>query len=401
MHRFLGRIRYIHIRDILHIFLFLLALPASRVLRLFHKDLWIFCEDLNEARDNAYWLFKYVREKHPEIDSVYAINPKCPDAAKVNVLGKTIPYGGFTHWVYYLASSKKISSQKGGKPNPSVCYFLEISGLMKNTRVFLQHGVIKDDAKWLYYDVCRFSLFVCAAKRELEFVENNFGYKGKNIVKLLGLCRFDNLINAPSVLKPKQILVMPTWRDWLARKVASSKKYDDMTDFTKTEYFTVWNSFLHNSSLHELLLKYGYTLVFFPHRQMQSFISSFETSCPNIVIPDYEKTDTQLLLMESAFLITDYSSIFMDFAYMEKPQIYYQFDYEKFRKRHYQEGYFSYEKDGFGEICHTESELIAMLSAYFESNLSLKEMYRERINSFFTIRDNKNCERNFQAIYEL
>ncbi len=401
MHKILGRIKYAHPHDMLHIFLFLLAVPCAFVFRVFHKDVWLFCEDWNEARDNAYWLFKYVREKHPEIEAVYAIHPKCAEASKVRGLGKTIPYGGFIHWVYYLASSKKISSQKGGKPNPSVCYFLEISGLMKNTRVFLQHGITVNDAKWLYYDVCRFSLFVCAAKRELEFVENTFGYKNKNIAKLLGFCRFDNLANFPKLLKPRQILVMPTWRDWLVRVDSTSRKYDDMSDFTTTEYFRAWNAFLHSDTLQEMLCQQGYTLVFYPHRNMQRFISHFSTDCPNIVIPDYETNDVQRLLMESAFLITDYSSIFMDFAYMQKPLMYYQFDCKKFRERHYQEGYFSYEKDGFGEVCQTEKELLENLALYCKENLALKDIYRKRIDSFFTLRDDKNCERNFEAIREL
>ena len=30
--------------------------------------------------------------------------------------------------------------------------------------------------------------------------------------------------------------------------------------------------------------------------------------------------------------------------------IFYQFDKESFRQQHYEEGYFDYERDGFGEI---------------------------------------------------
>lgn len=398
---FLDRFKYAKLRDIPHLFLFVIALPIAFFLRCFHRDIWLLGEDVNEARDNAYWLFKYLREKHPEIEAYYVINKKCPDAKKVSKIGKVIPYGGMIHWIYYLASSRKISSQKGCKPNAAICYVLENSGLMRNKRIFLQHGITKDDAKWLYYDVCKFALFVTAVKREQIFVEQKFGYSGRNIVKCLGFCRFDNLHNAKYMLNNKQILVMPTWRDWISRPVSDSKDYDDMSSFTTTEFFKVWNSFLHNKRLYQLLNQYGLTLVFFPHRKMQDFIAHFKIDCANIVIPDFYSADIQHLLMESVFLITDYSSVFMDFAYMKKALIYYQFDYVKYRSRHYQEGYFSYKDDGFGEICSSETDLLRLLNDYCKTNFELKDYYRKRIDDFFTLNDNNNCERNFLAIKNL
>jgi len=32
-----------------------------------YKDAWLFCERGIDAKDNAYWMFKYVKENHPEI----------------------------------------------------------------------------------------------------------------------------------------------------------------------------------------------------------------------------------------------------------------------------------------------------------------------------------------------
>ena len=401
MTRFLNRFKYLKPLDVVHIFLFLFALPFGAIFRLFHKDLWLICDDGNDARDNGYWLFKYIRENYSEIDCVYALKKDSPDNERVKLLGKVIPYGTFFHWIYYLAASKNISSQKAGKPNAAVCYFLEISGLLKNKRVFLQHGITKDNIKAFYYDVCKFSLFVTAVSRESEYIENVYGYKDKNIVKMLGFCRFDNLHNYKSLYKPKQILLMPTWRDWIVRPVSSSSKYDDISDFTKTEYFTTYQRLLSNQYLHSLLEKYALTLVFYPHKNMQQFLQYFNIDCPYIELADWHKYDVQQLLMESAFLITDYSSVAFDFAYMEKPVLYYQFDVEKIRERHYQEGYFSYQNDGFGEVCMTERELVSEISVYCSTELSLKDKYKKRIKNFFTLHDDKNCERNFEAIKEL
>lgn len=43
----------------------------------------------------------------------------------------------------------------------------------------------------------------------------------------------------------------------------------------------------------------------------------FKTESKHVKIADWEHYDVQQLLKESAFLITDYSSIFNDFAYMK------------------------------------------------------------------------------------
>lgn len=56
-----------------------------------------------------------------------------------------------------------------------------------------------------------------------------------------------------------------------------------------------------------------------------------------------EGGDVQALLKSAAFLVTDYSSIAFDFAYMYKPMVYFQFDQERFREGQYPSGYFRYE----------------------------------------------------------
>lgn len=92
-------------------------------------------------------------------------------------------------------------------------------------------------------------------------------------------------------------------------------------------------------------------------------------------------------------LITDYSSVFFDVGYMEKPVIYYQFDQEEFWKIHYQKGYFSYEAHGFGSVVETEEALMAALRACAESGFKMEKQYMERLEAFFPVRDERNCER--------
>ena len=103
-------------------------------------------------------------------------------------------------------------------------------------------------------------------------------------------------------------------------------------------------------------------------------------------------------MKESAFLITDYSSIFMDFGYMQKPMIYYQFDEEKFRRGQYPEGYFSYRNNGFGPVCQTQEELLEQIENAIKNNLQNPEEYKKREEEFFLLRDQNNCARIYEEI---
>jgi hypothetical protein len=396
--RFWNKLTEVSLDDFWHVILFLLALLPSFIYKRKRKHLWLVCENKEEARDNGYWLFRYIREKEPDVDVVYAISPDSPDYVKVAGLGNTVAYGTWRHWIYYLAAEINISSQKGGKPNAAVCYLLEVYGIRKNLRVFLQHGIIKDDVPFLHYENSKISLFVTSTQREYEYVRQKFNYPA-GCVRLLGLCRFDNLHKA--VTNEQQILVMPTWRSWISPPSNGKAEYRGIEEIRYSEYFKGWNRFLQDPCLHQFLEKEDKHLIFYQHREMRKFEGLFKSIFPRIKIAEDRSYDVQELLMESAYLITDYSSVAMDFAYMGKSLCYYQFDYEKFREKQYLEGYFNYEEDGFGPVCYTKEDLLSNLLMYEGSSFPEKEIYQKRRKAFFTLRDQENCKRNFAAIQEL
>lgn len=117
---------FIKFKDILHLFIAAFILPYALIAKIFIRDFWLICEDRNEARDNGYWLFKWIRENKPKQKISYAIDKKSPDYDKVKKLGKIISYGTLSHWFWYIVADKNISSQKGGKPNAAVCYLFEV-----------------------------------------------------------------------------------------------------------------------------------------------------------------------------------------------------------------------------------------------------------------------------------
>ena len=355
------------------------------------QRLWLVCERGNDARDNGYWFYHFLRTEHPEINARYIITPDSPDKDRIDALGGALNKGSLGHYLaYYCADYLAGTHVQPCAPDLMVHYHLASKGIRPRGRqIFLQHGVIKDEMEWLHRKNLYLDLFVCGAKPEYEYIRDTFGFAPET-VKYTGLARFDNLIRANQT--EKMILVMPTWR---------GSHYPSGDAFPSTAFYQAFQSLLNSPRLEQLLEQYDYQLVFYPHIEMQQYNHLFHTVSSRITIADKNTHDVQQLLMRCALLITDYSSVFFDVAYLEKPEFYYQFDEEEFRKYHYQKGYFDFRRDGFGPVCTDEASLLEGLEHSLASGLSLDPDYRARIQSFFPLRDTRNCERIFNAIQKL
>ena len=130
-------------------------------------------------------------------------------------------------------------------------------------------------------------------------------------------------------------------------------------------------------------------------------MDKFRSPSERIILASWRDYDVQTLLMRCSLLVTDYSSVFFDVGYMGKPVIYYQFDLEDFRKYHYQKGYFSYEKHGFGPVVTTEEGLVDALRESAGNHFQMQAEYAERLKAFYSVRDEQNCERTYSIVSKL
>lgn len=308
-----------------------------------------------------------MREKHPQKRIYYVIDCASADYSKVQKLGNVIQYGSFRHFLFYALSAVRISSSAWGGDVPKADYRKKLRKLIpeKKKNVFLQHGIIKDYLPSLMYPNFTPDVFVCGAYPEYEYIRDNFKHDA-SVVKYLGLARFDNL---HEYKEKNQILIMPTFRKWL--------QGIDRKEFVESEYYQRWDALLHNVELQHLLEITDMRIVFYPHYEIQKFVDCFTSYSSRVEIADFNHYDVQQLLMESKVLITDFSSVFFDFGYMEKPVIYYQFDRERYIKEHYDftKGYFSYDHDGFGDVTKNEDDLTSAIEKCIHNNFRLAEKY--------------------------
>lgn len=394
MNKIKNKLKYLEFTDIFSPFIFLFIFPISLIYKGYNKikkrELWLICEDGKTARDNGYHFYKYVRSNYPNDFCFYVIDKNASDYDKVAGLGNIIQFKSFKHWLYYLSAKYNISNHKHGNPCRSFFYFVHVVLKLYNNRVFLQHGVIKDDLPFVYYKNARFCLFITSAKKEYEYIKNNFGYPD-GIIKNFGLARFDNLHDIK--INKKQILFMPTWRNWLN----TSCDVND-NEFIRTEFYKNWNLLLNDDKLIEYIEKNDIKIYFYPHQHMQKYLDFFKSKSNNIIIADNSIIDIQQLLKDSALLITDYSSVFMDFAYMNKPVIYYQFDREEFRKKQMLKGYFDYDEDGFGKVVFDSQTAINKIIELCNNEYIDEKIYEKRRVDFFEIRDKNNSKRTYEYL---
>ncbi len=365
---------------------FLLPLNMKK----YYDNAWIISERGDDARDNGFFFFRYVRNKYPQKKIFYIIKKNSPDYPKVAELGNVVYHGGFRHYMFTVSKCLKISSHIFGY-TPNYNFFIRFNpkyNLLNGKKVCLDHGVIKDLIEGFKYKNTKLDLMIAASLPEYNYlISDEYGYTPINC-SYTGLARFDELFEKDT---ENIVLLMPTWRLYY---------YDISSDkeFLETEYYKTYDKVINDEFIHEVLLYYSYRLIFYPHYEMQRFIQCFHSKWENVTIASFNDYDVHELLMKSKLLITDYSSVFFDFAYMFKPIICYQFDHEEYRKHHYTKGYFSHVRDGFGEVVYDISDLKSKLVNALSSNCKMEPEYVNRVKKFFVKRDANNCQRIYEAI---
>ncbi len=263
--------------------------------------------------------------------------------------------------------------------------------------IFLQHGVTKDDqTAWLNRYNMNFKGIVTAARREYEsFLSLPYYYNPENIW-LTGFPRFDRLYQDDQ----GKITIMPTWRKNLVSEMNFvSEMRGGKAGFKDTSYYRFYKNLLTDERLLEAAEKNNYQLCFLLHPAMRAYEDAFDGLKGVTII---KHAEYRRIYAESSLVVTDYSSAVFDFAYLRKPVVYCQFDKNSFYDNHlYRQGYFDYEKDGFGEVETTLEGIVNRIIEYINEDCKLKEKYLKRINSFFNVLDTNNCERVLKKILEI
>lgn len=368
------------------------------------KELWLISDRVNRADDNGEHFFKYMVENHQDKKVYFVLTTDSLDYERMSKIGNVIdPNTNKYKLMFHRADYVVSSHAEDYIYNPLGKNGKFLSDQYKFKYIFLQHGIIKDDlSSWLNVNTKKMDMFVTSAKDEYDSLLKCNYYFGSDVVKLTGLPRFDGLMQKSKKYDVQnKIMLSFTWRREFTSGInqkTGERAYNDK--FKESDYFKFINSLLNDERLLKVLDKYNYKLRFIPHPNVLVQLKDFTFN--DYVEVEKGEIDYQKEFCQNKLLVTDFSSVFFDFAYLRKPVLYYQKDREEFYKGQiYDKGYFDYDKNGFGKVLMEYDALVNEIINVIKNDCVLDAVYEKRIEQFFQFNDEKNCERVYNEIKKL
>ncbi len=322
-----------------------------------YADAWVLMDRLHDAADSAEILFRYLRDHHPEINAWFVLEKggKEWDRFLAAGHGDRLVAHDSLQWRLLMAHATHLLSSHAEAPIVAPQPILEFTNPGWRFH-FLQHGVIKDDlSAWLNRK--KLDTFVVSTHQEMASIagdHTSYVFTTREVA-LTGLPRFDRLHAVGLRFPPERrdlLLVAPTWRNGLMPPmIAGSQRRELDLSLLETDFIRNWLAFLRDDKLAAACDDQGVKLAFLPHPNLQPLLSSMDL--PRHVLPlSYEGEDPQELFARARVLVTDFSSVAFNAAYLERPVVYYQFDAESVLEGEHvgRRGYFDYTRHGFGPV---------------------------------------------------
>lgn len=380
------------------------ALASSARCRRKFDSAWVFMDRAEQAGDNAEHLFKYVRSHHPECNAWFVVKKGSADWDRLTSegIGNLIAYGSRQWKALCLNAELLVSSHIDAdviKP-----FTLGNGRQPEWEYVFLQHGVIKDDmAAWLNSKRPRLVVTTTEPEHRSIVGDGSSYVLSTKDTAMTGLPRYDRLARLDGdagLARESTITIMPTWRKDLVTAINSlSEPGERLELFRRSDWWQQWLALINSSDLRTAAQKHGLRVRFMPHPGVEQYIEAGDLP-DHVELVRHSTHDFQTTLVETAMLITDFSSVSFDAAYIDRPVMYFQFDADSIYGGGHiaKPGYFSFEDDGFGPVAATVEEAAEAVESLVSGDDPRLKEYARRRTATFTLPKSGNCERTYKAI---
>lgn len=360
------------------------------------KNIWMTFDKLYKGGDCGEYFYKYlVKHADESIRPVYVLRADSPDWKRLQSEGyRPSSYRSRAQRLSYLYARMVFGTHSGVN---SFCGFNNweikfVQDRLRAVNTCIQHGLsvqnLEADSNRAVNNNKR---YYCASRCEIENLSKPEYDYPKEALRLTGIPRYDGLESDDR----RQILITPTWRSYIAMPSVMGTARPYNPEFKNTEYYRIFEALLSDEQLAGAAKKNGYRIVYLLHpvisAQKEDFV--LPDGCEAIELRSALETDYETMLTQSSLMVTDYSGVQFDFAYMRKPVVYY---HPPTLPPHYTGGGFDYASQGFGEICTQKEELVTLLCNYMEQGCALKPVYRERQDAFFAYDDRESCRRIYE-----
>lgn len=352
------------------------------------RNIWITFDRIYKTGDCGEYLYRYSLNNANK-NIYYVISTKAAQYNKIKEETKNVLiHGSLKCKLYTLHAKNLFITDSISVYNCGFNQYLAhtCNNLFNFKNNCIQHGLTMQDIPHrqnrLFDNIQRY--FV-ASKYEVEnLLKEEYGYN-KEQIRLTGIPRFDGLKDCAE----NTILISPTWRTNVASTISNNKIRIHNSNFKNTTYYQVYNSLITNKKLYSLIKKYNYKLLFLIHPTLIQNIDDYDKNEFVDIVSSFD-INYEEVLRKSKVMITDYSGIQYDFAYMRKPILYYHND---MLPPSYGNGMMDYDKIGFGEVIHEEDKLIEAIEKLLKENCNNNSKYLKRIDNFFEYNDYNNSKR--------
>lgn len=365
-----------------------------------NKRIWYMYDKMYKGGDSCEYIYRYCKDKKDGITRYYVIDKDTPDYRKMRADGlKPIKNKSLFAKMAFLNADIILITNANTFPfnGFTMDYSRFIRGFCNFQTMCLQHGLSVQKCAMAQQRVVDNTVrYFVASKYEIGNLEHHaYNYKGFDIIKPTGIARYDGLVSNDK----KQILISPTWRMYNAMPVTSSegeqRSYNP--EYKHTVYFKIYNNLINNEKLIETAKKTGYKIKYLLHPILSAQACDYTPNSEVEVIPSVGDLSYEKILTESSLMVTDYSGVQFDFAYMKKPLVYF---HPSQLPAHYEDGCFFYDTMGFGEICTESDQLVDLLCEYMQNGCKMKDEYIARVDDFYIYNDHNNCKRIYDEICE-
>lgn len=351
------------------------------------QKVWLIGENMAMvAQDNGFTFFEYCLNNGKKEKVFYVSKPNNKDIERLAPYEKNVlRYDSFKHMYYFNLAEYLIVSHGNRDVMPTI-----MNQQINNNKkpiIYLQHGIIAMKKVFFNKDSYNGMIkkFIVTSEREKDILVKQMNFNPWQVC-ITGLARFDNLENVTK--EQKTILLMPTWREWIL---------DNEEQFIQSEFYIRYKGLIDNVELKGLLKKYNVRLKVYLHIEMQKkYGHLFNLYDKYIEIINLGEKTVQDLLKESDLMITDYSSVALDFNYLRKPVIFYHFDLEEYM--YYRGSFIDLNTELPGDVCVNEKELIDIVKRYISNDFKYDEKYNATSELFYDYHDKNNCERIYNEI---
>ncbi len=360
---------------------------------------WLFMDRADKGGDNAEFLFRY-SVRQPDGQKKYFVvnkNTKTYRDMKREHL-PVVSQSSLKHRLLFLHADKFITSQM------DIIHMNDMRGievffrdLISFDYVHVQHGICWQNLDHLLNaNLENLKLMTsCSYAEYNNMSQKRYGYVNGQLRKG-GMARFDGFAQRDQ--EKEQIVICPTWRKELVGRLALDGKREYSTKYKESLFFRVYNDLLSDHKFVDEIEACGYKLLFLLHPNMQTQREDYSID-QRVVFPDRNEVDYDRSLRESKIMVTDYSGIQFDFAYMRKPVIYF---HHKDLPNHLENSeFFQYERDGFGEICRDVGALKQEIFKTIRNEGKMAPEYVERVRRFFIYDDFDHCRRIYEEIVKM